>query len=266
MKRKDLLSALDEIAPLALQESWDNCGMQIDLGRTEYKKLLVCLDITDDILKEAVEAGCDLIISHHPLLFHGVKQISENDELGRRLIRLIRHGISVYSAHTNFDKALGGNNDDLLDRIGVVCLAPLSAGQDESVIGRTGVFGKPLKLRDAAERVAEGLGRPVGLKVAGDPERLIRKVGVCTGAGGEFYKEAAECGCDLYISGDVKHHEVLAALGLGLCLIDGGHYGTEWIFSENMARQLRKKAETYSDSTEILETTQGKNPFLFSIS
>lgn len=267
MKREELLTALDGIAPISLQESWDNCGMQIDLGNAQFKKLLVCLDVTDEIVEEAEEEHCDMIVSHHPLLFHGVKQISTEHQLGKRLIRLIGQGISVYSAHTCFDKAIGGNNDCLLHRIGAGGLAPMSAGAEakDSIIGRIGVFEQPMKLSEAAKRVAEGLGKPVGLKVAGDPNRLVRKVGVCTGAGGEFCKEAAECGCDLYISGEVKHHEVLGALEMGLCLIDAGHYGTEWIFSENMARQLRQKAESCSGFIEILETKREKNPFLFTV-
>ncbi len=261
MRKEDLWEVLEEIAPLSLQEEWDNSGIQVDVGKQELRRVLVCLDVTDGVIGEAVEEGCDLLVSHHPLLFHSVKRIQSADPTGRYLIRLIENGISVYSSHTPFDTVEGGNNDYLSGLLGLQQIERLKTGDDaERGMGRMGVFERPLRLSEAARLLSEQLGHPAGIKVSGDPGRLIKKVGICTGGAGEFYEAAAAGGCDLYITGDVRHHEALGAKENGLCLIDAGHFGTEWIFVRNFAAKLRRKA---GSDLEVLESEVGDNPFDF---
>lgn len=261
MKKEVLWKMLDEIAPLSLQEEWDNSGVQVDVGKAELHRVLVCLDVTDGVIGEAVEEGCDLIVSHHPLLFHSIKRIRADEGTGRYLVRLIENGISVYSSHTPFDTVEEGNNDYLSQLIGLHHMERLrTGGAVEQGMGRIGVFEKPLRLSEVAQLLSERLGHPAGIKVSGDPGRLIRKVGVCTGGAGEFYEAAAAGGCDLYITGDVRHHEALGAKETDLCLIDAGHFGTEWIFVRNFAEQLRRKAGT---DLEVFESKVGDNPFDF---
>ncbi len=249
----------DEIAPLELQEPWDNSGVQIDVGRPYIQKVLVCLEITRDVVSEAIEEDVDLIVTHHPLLFRGVKKIDRTTPVGEYLLELIFTGISVYSSHTSFDTALGGNNDDLAKRIGLTEIEELTGFGGEAM-GRTGYLEKPVTLKELVLLLDEALDHPGGIRAAGDPETVIEKVGLCTGAAGEFCQAAMEQGCQAYISGDVKHHEAQEARERGLCLIDAGHFGTEQIFVENMAKQLREKC---GGQLTVLESKVNVNPFDF---
>ncbi|MBQ8589184.1 MAG: Nif3-like dinuclear metal center hexameric protein [Firmicutes bacterium] len=255
MTMEQIGALLNEIAPLELQEQWDNSGVQIDVGRPYIQKVLVCLEITRDVVAEAIDHDVDLIVTHHPLLFRGVKKIDRSTPVGEYLLELIFTGISVYSSHTSFDTALGGNNDDLASRLGLRDVEDL-----EGVLGRTGYLPKPMALKALALQLDEALDHPGGIKVAGDPETVVEKVGLCTGAAGEFYREALAQGCQVYISGDVKHHEAQEARESGLCLIDAGHFGTEQIFVENMASQLREKC---NGQLTVIESKVNVNPYDF---
>ncbi|MBQ1216208.1 MAG: Nif3-like dinuclear metal center hexameric protein, partial [Firmicutes bacterium] len=155
MTMKEIEGILNEIAPLELQESWDNSGVQIDVGRPHIQKVLVCLEITREIVAEAIDQDVDLIVTHHPLMFRGVKKIDRSTPLGEYLLELIFTGISVYSSHTSFDTAMGGNNDDLASRLNLRDVEEL-----EGVLGRTGYLAQPMKLKDLAVLVDEALDHP----------------------------------------------------------------------------------------------------------
>lgn len=259
MKMKKIEELLNEIAPLYLAEEWDNSGVQIDMGRPHIQKVLVCLEITRDVVTEAIEGDVDLIVTHHPLLFSEIKRIDRTTPVGEYLLELIFTGISVYSAHTSFDWAQGGNNDDLAGRLGLTKIEALKE-ENGAVVGRTGYLAHPMALKELVFLLSEALNHPGGIKVAGDPETTVRKVGLCTGAAGGFYQEAINQGCDVYISGDVKHHEAQLARESGLCLIDAGHFGTEQIFVENMARKLREKC---AGKLTVIESGVNVNPYDF---
>ena len=259
MTMKQIEALLDEIAPLDVQEAWDNSGVQIDVGRPHIQKVLVCLEITRDVVSEAIENDVDLIVTHHPLLFHGVKKIDRSNPVGEYLLELIFTGISVYSSHTSFDIAQSGNNDDLAERLGLREIEALT-GDSGDALGRTGYLIRPMALKELVFLLDEALDHPGGIKVAGDPQTMIEKVGLCTGAAGEFYQAAMEQGCQAYISGDVKHHEAQLARESGLCLIDAGHFGTEQIFMENMANQLREKC---GGQLTVIESRVNVNPYDF---
>lgn len=126
--KHDIITALNEIAPENIAEPWDNCGMQIDLGKQSFEKILVCLEITRDVIKEAKEKGVDLIVTHHPLYFKETKNIIKGTFPGDYTIDLIKSGISVYSAHTSFDKAKGGNNTELCEMLGLTDIEKMYEG------------------------------------------------------------------------------------------------------------------------------------------
>lgn len=260
---KELQNVLNEIAPLADQEEWDNSGMQIDMGRTDVNRILVCLEITKEVVEEAISEDVDFIVTHHPLLFHSIKKIDRNDVTGSNLLDLIFTGISVYSSHTCFDSARGGNNDDLAWRLQLHRISRMAIpGQMYRAQGMAtqGYLDTPMRLADFAMYLDDLLEHPGGIKISGDPDCIIKKVGLCTGAGGEFVSAAVAAGCDVYISGDVKHHEAQLAKESGMCIIDAGHFGTEFIFVENMAKKLRSKT---AGTVEILESQVNVNPYDF---
>ncbi len=256
MEKQLFLNILNEIAPLSLQEEWDNSGMQIDCGGKDISRVLLALEVTGAVIDEAKREKCDFILCHHPLLFTPLRQISPDFTAGDHVLRLIRAGIGVYASHTCFDKAPGGTNDYLMRAIG--CSLP---GELPGGIARIGYLDRPVTFDEFISDVNAACGYE-GLKIQGDSDREIRKVAVCTGAGGEYLYEAFRQGADAYVSGDIKHHDAQAAKDMGICLIDAGHYGTEWQFVPNMAAKLH---EDKRFTAELVRSAAMTNPFDYTL-
>ena len=254
MTKEELIRIIEEIAPPDLAEDWDNTGVQILADDKPVKKILTCLDICDETVEEAVEEGCDFILSHHPMFFSQVKQIDIRRSAGARAIKLINNGISVYSAHTSFDTAEGGNNDFLAEALGLSDVEPC----EEEPILRTGVFaGGPYRLGEILELLDEKIMGGKGLTFTGNPETLISKAAICTGAGSEFADLAKTLGCDLLITGDVKYHEFQHAGEIGIAVADAGHFETEILFCENAAKALAGKI---GGEAEIISSKKQQSP------
>lgn len=265
MKMSELISEIELIAPRDLEEDWDNCGMQINMGNQEVEKVLIALEITKAVIAEATMKEIDFIITHHPLLFYKLDVVDNNTITGNYLIDLIKADISVYSAHTTFDSAFGGNNEYLADMLGLTRIRRIKnihpgmkGDAKEFEFGRMGNFSEPMSMEAACRLVEKALDIKGELKTVGDPNKIISVVGVCTGAGGDVIRAAIKNGCDLFITGDVKHHEAHIAKEKGICLIDAGHYATEKIFAVNFADKLRKNV---GSKIQIFESEINTNPF-----
>lgn len=255
------LVAVREAAPEPLQESWDNSGVQILTDKDqEIRAILTCLEINDDVVEEAVKKKADLVVTHHPLFFSRLSSVRSDDIVGAQAIELIRHSISVYSAHTSFDSAARGTNQDLAEKLGLRDIVPMYPSESDPAagMGRYGVYQESLSFSAFLEKVKEVCGQSL-IRPAGVPPVSVRKVALCTGAGSEFMDDAHASGADVYLTGDVKYHEARHAYDLGMCVIDAGHYGTEILFAENMAALLR---ESLGDSVQILVSETDINPFL----
>lgn len=260
MKFNELIAAIETIAPLSTQESWDNSGVQIACGDGSVKKVLTCLEITGEIVEEAVTEQVDVIITHHPLIFGGIQNIDYRDPIGACIVRLIASGISVYSSHTPFDKVKGGNNDYLADKIGLRDSRGFRIGEEMDLIGRVGKLAVPVSLGELANIVSDSLHiAHEQIRLIGDLNQMITTVGICTGAGADLMELAIKNGCDLLITGDVKYHEAQEAKARGIALMDAGHYGTEKTFASNFAEKLQKQV---GNQIEILESKVDINPFL----
>lgn len=257
MNKKALAAIIEEICPSETAESWDNCGFQLDVGAEDIKTVLVSLEVTGAVIDEAVRKGAQMILTHHPLLFSGIKKIEEADVIGNYLIRLIQAGISVYSCHTSFDKLKDGNNDYFGLLLEFQDVRPFDA---DNGFCRRGQTPFDMTFAEMIRKVSEELAvEERYFKWVGDLTRQIKTVGWCTGAGSEFIKTAAEEGCDLYITGDLKYHEAQMAKEMGICVLDVGHYGSEKIFTENIADMLREK--TFGMDLEVLQSELDLNPF-----
>jgi dinuclear metal center YbgI/SA1388 family protein len=254
--RRELTEAIEASFPLDIQEEWDNSGWQIALAGDDdaFAHALVALEITADVIREAKELGADVIVEHHPLFFGKVASIdassSAPDPTGAYAAALIETGVSVYAAHTTFDTADGGMNDALARAFGLTGVTGFPAPVEEAdgkwrhAIGRRGAAAG--SSRAFADFIAEAetlFDMKDRLKTVGDPRAAVRTVALCGGAGGDFVPDALREGVDLYITSDVKHHAAQWAREKGLLLIDGGHYGTERIFTPVMADFLREKFE-----------------------
>jgi len=254
MQKEQLIKTIESFAPLELMEEWDNTGVQIDMGYPDCSRVLTALEINDDVISEAMDKDADWIVTHHPLIFTSTSSVECSDNTGRYLQRLIRAGISVYSSHTPFDKTEGGNNDCFGKLLGFDKISHFD--HDNGYLRKTDLkeekyFGDIIK--DASEK----LGINVRLfRAVGDPESKVTRIGWCTGAGAEFIRDAFDEGCQMYITGDVKYHDAQLAKGLGIAVLDAGHYGTEKNFTNNMAEVLRKGTDA-----EIIESQIDINPF-----
>jgi dinuclear metal center YbgI/SA1388 family protein len=273
IERTNLIQQIERIAPPERALEWDNNGVQISVGDAEIRRVLVTLDVTDAVIREARFLGADFILAHHPLLFHKIQKIDCGSVVGRQVIDLIRAGVSVYAAHTSFDVVYGGNNDYLCEVLELqkVRRVPPENGapgggasgkgvSDGELIGKIGNLKREMRLAEVCDLLRARLHTERRLPVVGDPDARILKVGLCTGGGGEQIEAFAENGCSLYITGDVRHHEALLAAGKGICLIDAGHFDTEWLFVRNFAEKLRTAA---GDVVEVYESKNDKGPFVY---
>ncbi|MEG1084890.1 MAG: Nif3-like dinuclear metal center hexameric protein [Anaerovoracaceae bacterium] len=261
MKLEELVAVIEEIAPSKLQEKWDNNGIQIAAGSEDINRILVSLEINDEVIEEAKMDDVDMIITHHPLIFGKLSSVDYRQIPGKYIAKLISLGISVYSSHTPFDKAEGGNNDYLTELIGLKDTSSLSYpdGELES-IGRIGQFIVPYTLEQTILLAQERLDlEPEQITAVGNLDTSIKTVAVCTGAGADFIDVARQNGCELLITGDLKYHEAQKAKEIDLCVIDAGHYGTEKFFGENMAMKLIHKLE---GQIEVITSVVDLDPFL----
>lgn len=266
----DVIAAIESIAPVGLQEEWDNSGLMIGFKDAPVKKILTCLEINEEVVREAENLDVDMIVTHHPLIFGGFKSLCTCNYKDRLIMDIIRNGMSVYSCHTPFDKVKGGNNDVIAEKLGLVSVKNLNgeevsspvkmmAQMDEADIGRIGEFSSVMSLKDVIKVVATNLGISMRqIRVTGNLNTPIFKVGLCTGAGADLMSMASGQGCQLFITGDVKYHEAQTAIEEGICIIDAGHYGTEKFFGEEMKLKLQKKL---SKEVEIISSNIDLEPF-----
>jgi dinuclear metal center YbgI/SA1388 family protein len=256
MELNVLVSAFEELWPLSGAESWDSPGLVTgNLGKN-VSKILLSVDVTTEVLDEAQAAKCDLVFSHHPVLFRPVSTISETSAKGMLLTKAISSGIAIYSAHTNADVVRDGVSDTLAKQLGIVGGKPLVAsvgtgslgGDSEVGHGRIGELSETVTLGDFARAIAKVLPATAsGVKVAGDFNQQIRKVAVCGGAGDEFLANAQEQGADVYVTSDLRHHitqearEESMARNQPMALIDVSHWASEWLWLNTAAKQIKAR-------------------------
>ncbi len=261
MKFDDVVQIIESIAPKYIQEAWDNSGIQISTGKMEIEKVITSLELTDEIVEEAIQEDADMIVTHHPLIFGGIKSVDFSDPIGSMIIKLINAGISVYSSHTPFDKIEGGNNDYLAEMIGLRDISGFTDGNEVDMIGRIGILQHPMMLSSVVDLLAQELNLDSNeIRFVGDPNQMITTVGLCTGAGADLMDLAAANGCQLFITGDLKYHDAQNAKAKGIAAIDAGHYGTEKSFADNFADKLRSAV---GDKLEIVESKVDIDPFEF---
>lgn len=233
----DVIDYLNGLCPPEHAESWDNVGLLVG-GNRAISSVYIALDPTDEVIETCAGEGCELLITHHPLIFNGLKNISENDYIGRRVLKLAEDGISYFAMHTNYDVDLMG--DLAAERIALRNCQPLLKTQefDETGIGRIGDLAEEMTLGQFAEKIKSAFDAQ-GLHVFGDPQQKISYAAVLPGSGKSGIDAAITFGADVLVTGDIDHHAGLDAVARGLSVIDAGHYGLEHIFIEDLAERLR---------------------------
>ena len=260
MKIKEVLSALERFAPLPLQESWDNAGLQVGLTETEVSGALLCLDVNEKIVGEAIQKGCNLIVSHHPLLFRGLKTISDLTDVQRTVMKAVREGICVISMHTNMDNAKGGVNYKMAEELGLRDVRFLAPKTVDGVESGSGVIGE-LAEAQASDDFVLAVKKAFGVECAMCNELLlrpVRKVALCGGAGEFLLDDALNAGADAFITGEMHYHQYFGyEQQIQICVI--GHYQSEQYTAE-IFRDIIEK-EYPGVKTIIAETCT--NPILY---
>ncbi|MDE6301951.1 MAG: Nif3-like dinuclear metal center hexameric protein [Muribaculaceae bacterium] len=227
----DIIAAVTACAPECLQESWDNSGVQVGAADSRpCTGVLLCVDVTPETVAEAVALGCNLIVSHHPLLFRGLKRISPgDDQVQQTVIDAIRAGITVYAAHTSLDSATGGISARMCDMLGAEFIRPLQPSASDSTTGLGAIarFETPVSREELQRRVCHAFDSPV-IRCSEGPEILkeISMIGLCGGSGGEFIPEAIAAGCQAYLTSDTRYHDFVD-YGKRIFLLDIGHFESE---------------------------------------
>ena len=233
---------LNEFAPLSLQDSWDNSGLQIDNNNAEVTGVLICFDITEKSLQEAIEKGCNVIVAHHPLLFSGLKQIGQDAYIERCVRTAIVHNIAIYCNHTPIDKVQGGVSWKLGEKLGLQNLTYLQADATASY-GAIGEFSAPLSEKDFIDLLKNTFGLTY-VRCSEPLNRDIRKVALCGGSGAFLIDDALKAGADAFVCGDIKHHEFYKA-EQKILLSDIGHFESEIATKEIFFSILSKKIPTF---------------------
>lgn len=227
MTVKEIYNIINRYAPFSLQYEWDNCGILVGNPDKEINNVLTCLDITCDVVREAIESKTDLIISHHPVIFKGLKILSNTNPA----VMLSNADIAAICCHTNVDIAPDGLNAFLCEKLGFVQIKDMTLTYDEGLpLGIICESQKPLSANELSQVLIDAL-KCDALRFF-DSGKSIKRIAICTGSGGDYIGDAMRNNCDVLITGDVKHNSFTDAKNNGISLFDAGHYHTECIFSE----------------------------------
>ena len=251
MKIGQLYAFLNEKMPTSLSCPWDNDGLMCcPDAEAEVTGVLVALDVTGKVIDEVIASGCNVIVSHHPMIFSPLKRVEESDHVAKKVIRLIREGVTVMSFHTRLDAAEGGVNDTLAKAIGLCNAVPFGPAGEE--IGRIGYLPTPMPLADFAALVKRLTGaQAVQISDAG---KTVHRVAILGGSGSSFLEAAIAKGADTYLSGELKHNWLTDAPDLGINLVAAGHFDTEDPVCKTLCAWIRE-----ADATIRVQTTNS-NP------
>lgn len=258
---KEVVCALEKFAPLPLQADYDNAGVQIGLTGAEVSGALLCLDVTEDVVDEAVAKGCNLIVAHHPLIFRKLGSITGDDYVGRTVMRAIKSGVAVVAMHTNLDSAAGGVNFKMAEKIGL-CDVALIGGRRSAggVEGGEAVIGSLPAEMAAADFLAmlKSVFAADCVQANGLLRRPVRRVALCGGAGGFMLGEAIRCGADAFVTGEMGYHQYFGH-GQEIQIAVIGHYQSEQYTPELLGEIIGR--ECPGVRCEITETNT--NPIFY---
>ncbi len=246
MKIQEIAEVIERFAPLELQESYDNAGLIVGRPGDEVRKALLAVDVTEEVLDEAEREGCDLVITHHPIVFHALKRFNSADAVQRCVERAIRRGIALYACHTNLDSAPGGMSWRLAGMLGVEHLRVLQPAGDGTGAG-FGVVGE-LPEAESAVGLMGRMQRLLGVRVvrhSAVAKEQVRRVAVCTGAGASLLSDARRAGADIYVTADLKYNDFMTPDG-ALTVADIGHFESEYCAIQLLFDILSKNLITFA--------------------
>lgn len=264
-----VMGLLHELAPPSLAEGWDRIGLQVGDPGWPVQRVLVSLGPSAAVVREAVERDCQMIVCHHPLIFRPLSAVRLDEPAGAVIGQALEARIALGVVHTNLDRAPGGLNDWLAEVLGLGDPVPLAeaAGLPQpwegvAAMGRVGMLEQPLPLEAWAREVARRLGVPA-VRYVGGPDVPVQRVACVGGSGADAIGPAARARVDCLVTGDVKFHDALEALDRGVAVVDGGHFGTEVLMRERLARWLEEAAQRRGWRLSACAAAREADPFAF---
>lgn len=256
MKIRDVAAAIEEFAPLGLQESYDNAGLAVGRPDAEVHKALLAVDVTEEVIEEAAAEGCDIIITHHPVIFHPLKRLNSASYTERCVEQAVRLGIALYAAHTNLDSTPEGMSWRVGHMLGLESMRVLEPAATGGGAG-FGVVGE-LPTEEPTEEFMRHVMRRFGVQALrhGDIVRpTVRRVAICTGAGGSLIDEALAAEADIYLTADLRYNDFMRHEGR-MILVDMGHFESEYCAIEILFDILSKKLPIFA----IRKSVRSRNP------
>ncbi|PZU50373.1 MAG: Nif3-like dinuclear metal center hexameric protein [Arsenicicoccus sp.] len=250
----DVVAALEELYPPETAQSWDRVGLVAGDPEQTVRRILLAVDPTLEVVREAVREGADLVVTHHPLLLRGIHSVATTSAKGATITELVVNDVALYCAHTNADVADPGVGQALAAACGLAATEALTISEEQE-LGRVGELAEPVTLRALAERLGDALPATAGgVRVSGDPEALVRRVAVLGGAGDGEFAAVRRAGADVYVTADLRHHPALeareearaAARAGGAAtpyLIDAGHYASESLWLPGLRELLTSRLD-----------------------
>ncbi len=242
MLLSELMAQVEEFCPRSFAMSWDNPGLQAGRSDKEVACVYLAVDATSDIIEDAIRQHADLIVTHHPLLFSGIKNVTDQDFIGKRIVRLLTQDMALYAMHTNFD--VMGMAAEAAERLRLLNPDVLDVTYEDAIshegLGRIGELPEHMTLQECAQYVKECFDIPQ-VRVYGDPEAPVVMTAILPGSGKDDIDLAISKGADVMITGDITHHVGLDAIEKGIAVIDAGHYGVEKMFVPYMKDYLSRE-------------------------
>jgi dinuclear metal center YbgI/SA1388 family protein len=239
----DLMQFIGRSAPLRSAADWDNVGLLLGDDTAAVERVMTCLTVSEETVAEAIRDQAQLIISHHPILFKPIRRLTRQTPEGRMLLDLVRAGVSVFSAHTAFDNGVRGINEQLADCLSLKKVAPLRlsiVNETKQGEGRIGSLGKPSSGIKLAEVLRKHLACE-SLQAGGLTDRLISRVAIACGAGGDFLRDAIKQKAELFVTGEMRFHDILAAKAHDIGVVLLGHFASEKFAMQSLATELQKE-------------------------
>lgn len=237
MVLQEIIERIEKRYPRTYACSWDNTGLQVGDRNQQVETVYVALDATEKTIGAAREAGAQLLLTHHPLLFESIRQVTTDTVSGRRVLAVLAAGMSCYSMHTNYDVL--GLADLAAERLGLTETVVLEEVYGGEGIGRIGILPEVMTVENCAVLVRQRFDLP-NVKVFGDPKAQVRRTALSPGAGKSMAGAAKACGAEVLITGDIDHHTGIDLWDAGIAVIDAGHYGIEHIYIEDLRKFLEK--------------------------
>jgi len=278
LKVKTIEHIMQQFAPDSLKEDYDNVGLMVGDKEAQITKILIALDCTMDVIREAVDSGCNFILTHHPLLFIKPKTITTETLVGRKVSEILKNGINVYASHTNLDSVEGGLNDiateilgfnkyDIIEpsaKLGPSAQTSPSAQIDslkrKSGIGRLVILDEPMTLLSLCENVKKAYNAEF-IRYVGVGSDLIKTIAIINGSGEDYFDESIKLGADCIITGDTKYHGACDLQELNITLIDPGHFASEWIPLKIFGEKFRKTLIRNGYDNEVIISQKTFDPY-----